>query len=418
MATIKTYNDLIKQIQKGQYVAGAALRKAAKPLVIYKLELDEEMRLHLNHLIQELSAGPQTGTAKTRLENFKAIGSGKAVNWNAMDKATKALGIDKSVDHLGHKDISNLRIHAAEIEKHWPRSKRPADFDNVMRKYQALIQLLDNLDDRLTTQLGDFAGSNERLEKFLTLLNSPTTVDIGATAEQALVSGEAQNLITISIEDALENTIKGGVSHALGFLIKDYLTGSKSAQDKLRKVLDSVDIDIHGSPRLMDDIGDIVEGVFFGKEPKRLRRKKKYLKRGKSKPAGIRRKKPTPINTRPIRGRDRIPDLGVSIHVLLNEVLPAYVKDQMGSPEDPPIKLRNQTGRFAEAVEVVGVTSTRSGAVNVLYSIMQDPYGTFLPGGRLYTPERDPSALIPVAIREAATSLIGRRLRLNTELVR
>ena len=73
---------------------------------------------------------------------------------------------------------------------------------------------------------------------------------------------------------------------------------------------------------------------------------------------------------------------------------------------DPAIQLRYQTGRFSESARLLTLNRTETGALIGTYDFMKDPYGTFLPGGRLHTQQRDPKIYIESAIRDIAVQVL------------
>ena len=46
---------------------------------------------------------------------------------------------------------------------------------------------------------------------------------------------------------------------------------------------------------------------------------------------------------------------------------------------------------------------------------MTDPYSTFAPGGKKYTPQRNPEALIKKSVREIATGIVGARFGVTVD---
>jgi len=90
---------------------------------------------------------------------------------------------------------------------------------------------------------------------------------------------------------------------------------------------------------------------------------------------------------------------------LLNELLPQTVAKNMIAPA-----LQFRTGRFANSVRVDNVTQgPRGGSTMIEANYMTDPYSTFAPGGKKYTPQRNPEALIKRSVREIATGIVGAR---------
>jgi len=95
----------------------------------------------------------------------------------------------------------------------------------------------------------------------------------------------------------------------------------------------------------------------------------------------------------------------MALRNLLNELLPQVVAKNMTSPA-----LNYRTGRFANSVRVDSVTQgPRGGSTMIEANYMTDPYSTFAPGGKKYTPQRNPEALIKRSVREIATGIVGAR---------
>ena len=74
--------------------------------------------------------------------------------------------------------------------------------------------------------------------------------------------------------------------------------------------------------------------------------------------------------------------------------------------------LVNQTGAFADSVEITDITQTRQGFPSIGYKYAKNPYQVFEMGAGSApwaTPERDPRRLIDRSIREiAAQFALGR----------
>ena len=69
----------------------------------------------------------------------------------------------------------------------------------------------------------------------------------------------------------------------------------------------------------------------------------------------------------------------------------------MGSP-----RLENQTGRFAQSVRAIDVTTTAQGFPSIGYTYMKERYGPYesTSGTRFSDVDRDPRPLIDQSIRE------------------
>ena len=82
---------------------------------------------------------------------------------------------------------------------------------------------------------------------------------------------------------------------------------------------------------------------------------------------------------------------------VLNNQLPKTVANNMGSP-----RLENQTGRFAQSVRAIDVTTTAQGFPSIGYTYMKERYGPYesTSGTRFSDVDRDPRPLIDQSIRE------------------
>jgi hypothetical protein len=130
-----------------------------------------------------------------------------------------------------------------------------------------------------------------------------------------------------------------------------------------------------------------------------------------------------PVNTAPIKKKINLnlqakagglkataPSL-LSLHNLLNLKLEQVVRENMGTGSSKNV-LNYRSGRFAQSVEVVNVSESRSGAVTAFYTYMKNPYATFSQGGKQQYPRsRDPKTLISKSIRQVAQELAVNRLR-------
>ena len=115
-----------------------------------------------------------------------------------------------------------------------------------------------------------------------------------------------------------------------------------------------------------------------------------------------------------VKGRKRRQNTSTSTSELLrmiamiNKRLPDTVRKNMQAPA-----LQNQTGRFADSVEVTEIVPTPKGFPSVGYRYQKNPYQVFEVGRGeppWATPERDPRKLIDRSIREIAAELAMGRL--------
>lgn len=99
----------------------------------------------------------------------------------------------------------------------------------------------------------------------------------------------------------------------------------------------------------------------------------------------------------------------LKLRALLNEVLPETVAMNMKAPA-----LRFRTGRLANSVRVDNITTgPRGGNMLIETSYDTDPYGTYAPGGKRYTPQRNPEALIRSSVRTIAMGMVKQRFNVK-----
>lgn len=97
----------------------------------------------------------------------------------------------------------------------------------------------------------------------------------------------------------------------------------------------------------------------------------------------------------------------LKIQTLINASLKQAVINRMGTP-----RLVNRTGTLAGSAEVTRVTQGRQGMISLYYTYERRPYSTFEPpGGHQQSTKRDPRALISLAVRDVAESLILGKFR-------
>jgi hypothetical protein len=85
----------------------------------------------------------------------------------------------------------------------------------------------------------------------------------------------------------------------------------------------------------------------------------------------------------------------IALKNLINSVLPQMVAIKMQPPA-----LRYRTGRFANSARVTQVMQGPRGGLQADYTYMRDPYGTFEPGGKMGSVQRDPRKINGQTIRE------------------
>lgn len=168
-------------------------------------------------------------------------------------------------------------------------------------------------------------------------------------------------------------------------------------------------INTYTSPTINEMLLEELEDSFFGR--KISAKKYKKVKSGRLDLA----KGDVPItNTRltePVSDRD--PSLSpLRLQKLINLKLHDQIRKNMGKGNNSQL-LNYRTGRFAKSAKAVGVLNTRENILDVSYTYMRYPYDTFLPGGRLYKPGRNPKTIIGKSIREIAREFISNNFKVN-----
>lgn len=167
------------------------------------------------------------------------------------------------------------------------------------------------------------------------------------------------------------------------------MPGSSSMEDDhTDSILDSVTADISKGKH-----------VKAGTKKRKRKAKDKSVTAKKPLTKKVRRSKKA---SKPLKGSES----EYSIHniiAMINMRLHDTLHDNMTSP-----RLVYRTGRFASTV-TANATTTAKGNLSIGYNYMTNPYAVFAPGGKMYTPDRDPRLLIEMSIRQIATELaVGR----------
>lgn len=203
----------------------------------------------------------------------------------------------------------------------------------------------------------------------------------------------------------------------------DLTTDWKNVKKKLGKLLQEFIIDqeiadVKGSNSIAEDAKNHARYLVIsslkakglrtsgGSEP--VTRKPSTVGRKKSKPAGQKQKKYT-AKVGYAKSKSTTEQKGASLYrimALINDKLPETVRKNMGPP-----RLENQTGRFADSVEITEVIQTPQGMPSFGYSYRKDPYSVYetISGSSRADADRDPRKLIDASIREiAAGYALGR----------
>lgn len=165
-----------------------------------------------------------------------------------------------------------------------------------------------------------------------------------------------------------------------------------------------------GSASLADDHSDLVldsvmaeitEGKYVRAGKKVQRRKAADKRVNINKPLTNKLKRSTK-SADSLRGQESEYNIH-NLIAMINAKLHDTLHDNMTSP-----RLVYRTGEFASSV-TANATATAKGNLSIGYNYQQNPYAVFAPGGKMYTPDRDPRTLIEGSIRQIAAELaIGR----------
>ena len=257
--------------------------------------------------------------------------------------------------------------------------------------------------------LNSFATSN-----LTSLLSTPSSKVTGSTILDSLSSQYTINTTFINgyINEVYSNTdIKEFVGASsksdAATLLKFEVILPTNATDIFEKELDRISFeflsDLHNSPKILDEVEAELDNAFDGTPNKRT--KSKYSKKVKIKPK---------VKVTQLRNKKGQFSGNINLREVLNRKLHDQIQSNMGESNEPPIRLRYQTGRFARSAKVLDITRTRETSLNIFYTYMRYPYDTFLPPlGRQSSPQRDPQKIISKSIREIATEFLLGRFRIR-----
>lgn len=168
-------------------------------------------------------------------------------------------------------------------------------------------------------------------------------------------------------------------------------------------------INTYTSPTINEMLLEELEDSFFGR--KISTKKYKKVKSGRLDLV----KGDVPITN--VRLSEPVSDRDTSLsplrlQKLINLKLHDQIRKNMGKGESRDV-LNYRTGRFARSAKAVGVRNTTKNTLDVNYTYMRYPYDTFLPGGRLYKPGRNPKTIIGKSIREIAREFVSNNFKVN-----
>lgn len=403
--------------------------KALQEMILFSHEAIHQQELELAALAAPSTSsksgkkgGLTTGLSqsKSRLEQFLKQ---EALAWRELDSLRSDPTIKSKEHNLDRKDLSISLLRLKFMENYWPKDKLTPLQIKQLKNAQVLLAKINKLSYREASSLG-FGKTNPLGNQI-----NPKVTDISALIKLAeedhninlklvretyidLIKGESK--ISVEWEDKTLNKYKSQLSNLVNKQIKAvYNTTSNTT----KTVFDNLDImNVEASPTFLQDMEFMLTTALLGKKlPKRKRKsvsKTQYKLLSTQKVRNARRKlegkKLPKLPT--FKKLDAGADLPLySILALINEALAEQVKDNMGSSNDPPVLLRNQTGRFAESAKLLTLTRAKTGILAGTYTYQRYPYDVFLPGHRLGTAKRNPSIYLEGSIRELAMAIMKRK---------
>ena len=449
----KSLKPLIEDIAKGEVDFREALREALKKEEIHILTLSKENVDRIHELIElELLTLQEEGKSASGFTAGHLEALGKEINpavetgtgidiedkkWAAIESYTKLLNAHQPKDaqyDLGHRDHSIAILRLALLKEYYRfdtsselRAKNAQRQKKLIDQNIAALHKIDRLSNsnlRKLQGIGDkqkVAATKKDVEELLRMAGTSGQIDITSIYEQTFSLLEGKGKIAIELELKAQNRFKGSLAAGLGKAF------TKSFNDKFKKdpilnLLGKLNIfSLYGSPSFEQNVEDVLDSAFFGKKSKskkqitkvRVSRRIPSTNTQALKLKALVRKRTQNLKTKIAARRKKkkfiIPT--VTLKAIINESLAQFIKQRMGAPTDPAIKLRYQTGRFSESAILLTLNRQESGIYVGTYDFMQNPYGTFLPGGRLHTQQRDPRLYIEGAIRDIAQIVLKKEYK-------
>lgn len=347
----------------------------------------------------------------------------EALAWGELNALRKDPALDSKEHRLGRKDLSISLLRLKFMEAYWPKDKLTPLQIKQLKNAQVLLTKIDKLSYREAASLG--YGTNNTLGSqikpkvkdisiLIKLAEQDHKISLKLVRDSYIDLVKGQSKISIEWEDTTLNKYKGQLSNLVNNQIQAvYNTTSK----RTKTSFDNLDImNVESSPSFIKDMELMLTTALLGKKlPKRKRKsvsKTQYKLLTSQKVRNARRKlegkKLPKLPT--FKQIDAGADLPLfNILALINEALAEQVKDNMGESNDPPVLLRNQTGRFAESAKLLTLTRSKLGVLAGTYTYQRYPYDVFLPGHRLGTTKRNPKVYLEGSIRELAMAIMKRK---------
>jgi len=350
-------------------------------------------------------------------------------------KYLRKLGItEPTIDRI----YSDIKAYVANVNK---RGNGPAEFDEAkgyvyflspgssdnfakgsrVRRIVNAGASRDGLD--LEFETGHTLTSNITEAAYQKIARSKAPVEIKESVFQIYNEAERvyqRNVAKVLREQGLEISIRSIKAHQKRKTKSQFLvilspqtkdTNQKvirAFENEFKKVLIDEIINLRSSPSYFEIVNKSLVDAFLGNKTKN----QKYTSNAKTqiKPTG---KSVDKLSPKIIDKRSTVEDLSVvRLQTLINLRLHDQIKINMGKGRSKNV-LNYRTGRFAKSAEAQAVVQSRDQYLDVYYTYQRFPYDTFLPGGRLYKPGRDPRTIIGRSIRQLATEFVSNNFKVN-----
>lgn len=299
--------------------------------------------------------------------------------------------------------------------------------DNAIRASMAIDSLDSSAIARLRGEgLLTEGRSAEEFDNILRFLSGNIDIKYGIDKTVTTSTKKGKSRIDFSADISRNKHLTGNLINTLSKQFKKSFT--KSNQKGLlaidTKLFNSFDpTAIQGSRSFSDDIDDILSSIFYGKKYNAKTAKSK-VRVSRTLPRDIivsnRLRKlikdrtknlKTKIRARKSKKKFIMPT--VSLKAIINRSLADFIQSKMQASIalSSPAYLRNQTGRFSESARLLTLNRQQTGAFVGVYTFMDDPYGVFLPGGKLGTPGRNPMRYIEGSIRDIAMQTLKKQFK-------
>lgn len=328
----------------------------------------------------------------------------KSGTYNTPFRSLKIAVLNYFESHLGTKfDLKEKQSFYSGISRHHGVGEKDGDGNNTQMTV-GLMQFSTTLNHLTAKGFGRFVKSTEIKElqkKFGTSLFFKTE-GTGNKRRFTIKEAVQVSLVLRSSELNRRGDAPADWSHivpAINQALEDWssrtiynMSGSPSMKDyHEEKILDDVTLEITKGKNVKKSV----------KGPKKNpRRKDKNVSINRPFKNTVKRSR---AKAKPLvnegASKYNIHNIVAAINLRLHDTL----MDNMNSP-----RLVYRTGRFASTV-TANATTTAKGNLSIGYNYMTSPYAVFAPGGKMYTPDRDPRPLIEMSIREIASELaVGR----------